>query len=129
MDAPAIQVVGDVHERGAFAYLSENLPNNLGLWLIDGEPTIRPLTVAEGHGAIIHLALQRIEAHSPLDVLREIRRVILGRTLQDGFQQDTLRAVWYGFLGIDYTDSMLLQAIFVGGTIIAVSGQSVNLPA
>ena len=39
-----------VHKRGALAHLSENLPDNLGLRLIDGVPAIRPLAVPKGAG-------------------------------------------------------------------------------
>ena len=129
VDTPAIQAIGDVHKRDALADLSENLPDNLGLRLIDGVPAIRPLAVTKGHGAIIHLALQRIVAHPPLDILGEVRRVIFGRTLQHGFQQDAFRAVRYGFLGVDHPHPAPLQAEFIGGTVIAVSSKAVNLPA
>lgn len=127
--SPTVQIVGDVHKGHPRRSLSEDLPHHLGVCFMDRKAAIRPLTISKRNRARVYLALLGVELHAPTNILSEGCAVIFGRPLQNRFQQDTLRAVRNVFFGVQYTDTVLLQAVFIGGAVIAVPGKAVQLPA
>ena len=90
---------------------------------------IRPLAVPERDRAGIYFTVLGIEAHPTADVLSERCAIILGRTFQNGFQQDTLGAVRDGFLCIENPDTSFFELIFISGRIVPIAGEAVDLPA
>ena len=84
--------------------------------------------VAERNRAAIINALESIFGHTTHDLFRQISRVIFGITLQHRFQNDTLRASRNDFRCRHQLHTVLLQLGFVPGTVVTVSGETVEFP-
>ena len=77
--------------------------------------------------AIVH-AFQRVFGHATHDLFRQVSRVILRISFQNGFQNDTLRASRNGFCCRHQLHTIAFQLGLVPCAVVAVSGKAVELP-
>ena len=124
-----VQLSGNVYKRHASSGFAENLPDDLGVRLVNRKAAIRALAVAERDRTGIYFAVLGIEAHPTANILSKRCTIILGRTFQNGFQQDPLGAVRDGFLCIENPDTSFFELIFISGRIVPIAGEAVDLPA
>ena len=127
-NASPVQVVGNLDKWDALADFLKNVADNLGFGFLDYIMPVLSTAITERNSPAIDFALRSVIAHSSFDVLREICGIILGGPLQNGFQQNALRPVRYGFLRVYDPDAVPFQTIFVGGAVVAIPGKAVNLP-
>ena len=124
-----VQLSGNVYKRHAGSGFAENISDDLSVRLVNRKAAIRALAVAEGDRTGIYFAVFGIEAHPTANVLSKRCTIILGRTFQNGFQQDTLGAVRDGSLCIENPDTSFFELIFISGRIVPIAGEAVDLPA
>ena len=77
--------------------------------------------------AIVH-AFQRVFGHATHDLFRQVSRVILRISFQNGFQNDTLRASRNGFCCRHQLHTIAFQLGLVPCAIVAVPGKAVKFP-
>ena len=84
--------------------------------------------VAVGDGAAGEKALADRLGLSAFDVFGEVRGIILRHRLQQALQDHTLRAVRDILHDGDDADAVLLEGALINGTVVAVAGETVQLP-
>ena len=84
--------------------------------------------VAKGNGTASELSLQCIFGHATNDLFGKVCRIILGIAFQHRFQNDALRPLGDDLGGRHELDTVLLQLGLVPGTVVAVSGKTVEFP-
>ena len=77
--------------------------------------------------AIVH-AFQRVFGHATHDLFRQVSRVILRISFQNGFQNDTLRASRNDFCCRHQLHTIAFQLGLVPCAIVAVPGKAVKFP-
>lgn len=84
--------------------------------------------IAEGRRPAVEFAFQSILRHAAVDLLCQLRGVVLRHSLQNRFQQDALRAFGNGLRGGHDPDAVSPQHGFVMGGVVAISGKAIQLP-
>ena len=92
------------------------------------ELPLRIQRVAKSSTSTVAAAFQDVLGLSAHDLLGKVCRIILGITFQHRFQNDALWPLGDDLGGRHELDTVLLQLGLVPGTIIAVSGKTVELP-
>ena len=84
--------------------------------------------VAERDSTARKFAFQGVFRHAANDLFGQISGVILGITFQNRFQNDTFRAIRNDLGGRHKLDTILFQLGLIPGTVVAVSGKTIQLP-
>ena len=111
---------GDVHPEG--------LTDDGSLFLVDYDVPVLVYRVPDRKRLAAILALLRGLPHAPEDLLPQVRAVILGQAFQHALQDDPLRALRNGFLGVHEADACLLQLHLRDGNVLAIPAEAVDLP-
>ena len=128
LDAVFVQPVPDLLHGGAFIVLLERFQHKRRGERINMELPFRIQRVTKGSTTTVAAAFQDVLGLSTHDLLGKVSGIILGITFQHRFQNDALRSLGDDLGGRHELDTVLLQLGLVPGTIIAVSGKTVELP-
>lgn len=105
----------------------ENLTDDSCLIFIDVELSILVNFVAKPWIATVRKTLFGIELHTTIDLLDKLNRIVLGRTFQNTFDENTRSIVCDVLFGGEDTDAILFQLCLMDGAVIPVSGKTIQL--
>ena len=128
LDAIFVQPITDLLHCGAFIVLPERFQHKRRGERVNMELPLRIQRVAKSSTSTVAAAFQDVLGLSAHDLLGKVCRIILGITFQHRFQNDALWPLGDDLGGRHELDTVLLQLGLVPGTIIAVSGKTVELP-
>lgn len=128
-DPVGVEVGNDIGGGEPGGVLLEDVAHGGGLLRVDAVVLVRPNIVAEAAITAQRNALHGAFALATAQLLGELGAVILGKGFHQAFQNDPLGTVHNGLRCIQDLDAVFAQTVFIDGTIIAVAGKTVGLPA
>ena len=126
-DPVRIQSLADLMHRATLREFPEDPLDDRRRFRVDLISAIRPALVAE-RAASEHLTLQGAVIRPALDILRQVRGVILSERFHQAFKDDALRAVGDRLHDRIDLHPGLLQLVTIDCSIMAIPGEAVQLP-
>lgn len=128
-DPVGVEVGNDIGGGEPGGVLLEDVAHGGGLLRVDAVVLVRPDIVAEAAITAQGNALHGAFALATAQLLGELGAVILGKRFHQAFQNDPLGTVHNGLRCIQDLDTVFAQTVFIDGTVVAVAGKAVGLPA
>ena len=128
LDAVFVQPVPDLLHGGAFIVLLERFHHKRGSKRVDVEFPLGIQRVAKRPTTTIAASFQDVLRLSTDNFFSEVGRVVFRIAFQHRFQNDALRPFGDDFRCRHELDTVLLQLGLIPGTVIAVPGETVELP-
>ena len=124
----SVQRSRDLADALAAVIEGEYLRYQRGGQRIDGKHTVCAYHIPQRRISAVVFAFERVLFLSALYLLGQLSGVIFGVSLQHGFKDDTLRPVGDVLLYGDDLDTVLFENPFIVCAVVAVAGETVELP-
>lgn len=84
--------------------------------------------ISKRDAAAVPEAFPRVFLQAALCVARKIRGVVLCKSFEQRFENDSFRRIWNRLIGVIQGNAVLFEACFIYGCIILIPAETVEIP-